>query len=280
MNELVPGVSETIGANGAAKPFFWFMSFASDPSACGASISTGFTVDAKQADGSELSYEEQGLPLTYGIFWAIATAQLAFHVWKHYLSGIVFAPALVRALTATLSLHAASDLLHLIEWAGVAKTGRGSVGLAALAGLLRLGAQATMWASAALSAVGFGISSAESTWRADFKAWVIDNWRGALAFAALVITYLVTAMIYAVAGAAATSRTASPNAWPAVVLIALTISYIAWFIRRSALTQAAEISLAKRSILLKLTWAFAASFLVLPCAEFLSECGFPNLSER
>jgi len=166
---LIAGVSSVdFSVGGSSRPFYWFMLFSSsDParptgSSCGDGVSTAYTVEATQADGSQLAYDEVGLPAVYGVFWVVSLAQLAFHCWRHYFRRPAFAPGLVRALTALLALHALSDVAHLIEWSEVARTGRGSAALAAIGGLLRLGAQAVMWAAAALAAVGFGITSAEA----------------------------------------------------------------------------------------------------------------------
>ena len=166
---LVAGEGDVVfAAAGAPRPFYWFrLLSSSDPAApsgssCGDGVSTAYTVEATQADGSQLAYDEVGLPAVYGVFWVVSLAQLAFHCWRHYFRQPAFAPGLVRALTALLALHALSDVAHLIEWSEVARTGRGSAALAAVGGLLRLGAQAVMWAAAALAAVGFGITSAEA----------------------------------------------------------------------------------------------------------------------
>jgi hypothetical protein len=87
----------------------------------------------------------------------------------------LFCPKLEGLLSAELeaargALEAQHGELEAAHGAGrvalargeVARTGRGSPALAAVGGLLRLGAQAVMWAAAALAAVGFGITSAEA----------------------------------------------------------------------------------------------------------------------
>lgn len=277
---LCPGAYRTImpGATSASidsrgRPYFYFLLLGSAPingaAACSSGVSTAYTVKATQADGGQLSYEELGLPAVYGVFWALASAQLAYHVWRHYSNGAVFAPLIVRCLTLTLALHAFSDFFHLIEWSLVAGSGRGSVFLAVAAALLRLVAQASMWVLGALAAVGHGISSSDGNWRAhlDFADWRML--RGVALLASLILTYLVTAVFYAATSANAATRATPGSAWAAVVLIGLTLGYLVWFFVRMRATKAAEISLPKKTMLDRLTWALAAAFCVLPLAELM-----------
>jgi hypothetical protein len=274
--ELTSNAVTSYVAPSASKPFFLFMYFCSIPgSACGTAISTTYRVDARQSDNSQLSYEEIGLPWVYAVFWLIASAQGAFHTYKHYMQGPRFDPGIVRALTVTLLLHFSSNLFHLIEWATVANSGVGNVGLVMCASLLRLAAQVTLWAAAAFVALGFGItstdSSSSSSWRsADVKLWARVNYRGIIIFVALVLTYVIVAVVYA-AGAVSnptTGRTQGSNVFAALILIALTLAYIGWFIRKSAFTRAAEVNLTKRALLTRLTYVLVACFAVSPVAEF------------
>jgi hypothetical protein len=273
--DLQAGVPTSAAYPSALRPSFYFFSLASQaPVTCSSPIiATPYTLTATQANGDSLSYEEIGLPGVYGAFWAISLAQVVFFAWRLFFAPgrPDHVPVISRAVLGLFMLHTASDLAHLIEWATVARTGRGSVALAAAAGLLRLAAEATNWATAALVAVGYGISTAEAGWRADGLVWLRENARGALVLAALIVTYLVTALVYAVGGATATSRSAGESPWAAVVLIALTLGYVAWFFRRTRITLAAQVSAAKRTLLARLIACFAASMSVLPAAEFLGE---------
>ena len=282
VTELNPNAINALVAPSASKPFFLYMSLCSTPGAqCGTPIpSTTYRVDARQTDGSQLSYEEIGLPWVYAVFWLTASALGAFHTYKHYMQGPRFDPIIVRALTVTLLCHFSSNLFHLIEWATVARTGVGNVGLVVCASLLRLSAVVTLWAVAAFVALGFGITSTDSSsssissWKsADFKLWARVNYRGLILFVALVVTYFILAVVYA-AGAVSnptTGRTQGSTVFAALVLLALTLSYIGWFIRKSSLTRAAEVNLTKRALLTKLTYVLVACFAVSPVAEFFGE---------
>lgn len=276
VTELNPDAINSILAPPKSLPSFIYMALCSAPGASCATlpVSTHYLIDARQTDGSQLSYNEQGLPALYGVFFALAAAQLAFHVYTHYRRGARFAPGLVRAFTATLALHCMSDMLHMIDWAAVSSTGKSNVNLAAVAGVFRLAAQTSQWTAAALVAVGFGITSAEMAWFVDFKAWAIVHYKGVVLFTSLVLVYFFVAVVYA-GGNTGTlgggGRTDGGNAAAAVMLVVLTLAYILWFARKSAATRAAEVNLTKRALLTRLTTAYALCFITLPVAEFFGE---------
>ena len=283
---VVPPETSPSGADGGfgvfvrERPYFYFFSLGSQyftgaPECSAAITATTYTVTAKQFDGSQLSYEELGLPAVYGVFFAAAVVTLGVHVWGHYVpresAPHAFAPLIVRALTATLALHALSTFFHLIEWGLVASAGKGLPFFAVTAALLRLLAQSATWVLAALAAVGHGISSSDANWRAhlDWRDWRTS--RGVALLGALILTYLIVAIVYAAQSTAAASRTASGESpWAAAVLVGLTLGYAGWFFVRVRSTKAAEISLPKKALLDRLTLAVAAALFVLPVAELLS----------
>jgi hypothetical protein len=91
---------------------------------------------------------------------------------------------------AALSLHAASDTLHLIEWAYVDVTGEESgYFLAAAGGLLRLAALASIWVMAAFIATGYGVTTRRVALMEN------NNWRGALLLGVLVVLGLAATLL-------------------------------------------------------------------------------------
>jgi hypothetical protein len=127
-------------------------------------LAADYTLTATQASGSQLSYEEQGLPAIYACFWVFMALTAGAHVYGHIIAPLPqgyptgdkgMRPPLVTCLLAALTLHMASDTLHLIEWAYVDVTGAESgLFLAVAGGLLRLAELAAIWVMAAFIATG------------------------------------------------------------------------------------------------------------------------------
>ena len=233
-------------------------------------MNTGFTVTLQQANGDQLSYEEIGLPAVYAVFLVVAVAQLGVHTWKHYVQGAIFAPLIVRCLTLLLSLHAYSDFAHMVDWALVANSGKGSTFLAVTAGLFRLFAEVAMWVLAFFAAVGHGISSSDANWRKHLDCKSFANLRGVLLLAGIIVTYLVVASVYAASGNSAPTRTAGGSVWAAIVLLALVIGYCIWFFFTMRATRAAEISVPKKTMLERLTYVIGGALIILPLVELIS----------
>ncbi len=257
-----------------SRPYFYFASIGARilgaKPACSTPSSTAFTVTLKQANGDQLSYDEVGLPAVYAVFFVVAAVQLGAHVWKHYTREEQFAPLIVKLLTLMLIFHTISDFSHMVEWALVANTGKGSTFLAVTAALLRLVGQSTLWVLAALAAVGHGISSSESNWRAHINC-SYTSLRGIVLLAALILTYLIIAIVYAAnSNAAPTRATAGGGAAAGIILLGLTIGFIVWFFVTMRATKAAEISLTKKAMLDRLTYVLAAAMVVLPLVELIS----------
>ncbi len=123
-----------------------------------------YQLTVQQADGSQLSFEELGLPAVYGLLCAAALAALAALTCAPrpppYPSAAAL-PRLARWLPPLLGLHAASALSSLVGWlcissTGAASPGEGFVGAGAV---LRLLAQFAAWrclAEAAREGGGLG----------------------------------------------------------------------------------------------------------------------------
>ena len=173
------------------------------------SLSADYTLTALQANGSQLSYEEQGLPAIYACFWVFMVLALGAHAYGHIVAPLPQGypkgarPPLVVALLVALTLHATSDTFHLIEWAYVDITGKESgYFLAVMGGLLRLGALACIWVMAAFLATGYGVTTRRVALMEN------NNWRGALLLGVLVILGLTATFLYA----SATRGTPNPSA--------------------------------------------------------------------
>ena len=173
------------------------------------SLSVDYTLTALQANGSQLSYEEQGLPAIYACFWVFMVLALGAHAYGHIVAPLPQGypkgarPPLVVALLVALTLHATSNTFHLIEWSYVDITGMESgYFLAVMGGLLRLGALACIWVMAAFLATGYGITTRRVALMEN------NNWRGALLLAVLVILGLTATFLYA----SATRGTPNPAA--------------------------------------------------------------------
>ena len=274
----------TVSVPAQSRPYFYFFSIGSlfqGKPTCNVAVQTSFTVTLKQANGDQLSYDEVGLPAVYAVFFVIAALQLGVHVWKHYTREEQFAPLIVKLLTLMLIFHTISDFSHMVEWALVANTGRGSTFLAVTASLLRLVGQSTLWVLAALAAVGHGISSSESNWRAHINC-SYTSLRGIILLSALILTYLIIAIVYAAnSNTAPTRAAASGGAAAGLILLGLTIGFIVWFFITMRATKSIEISLPKKAMLDRLTYVLAAAMVVLPLVELISALVFtrtPTLS--
>ena len=241
-------------------------------SACtSTAMSLDYTLTATQANGSQLSYEEQGLPAIYACFWIMMAGTVLAHAWAHFLAPLPadypkgVRPPLVIALTVALALHSVSDTFHLIEWAVVDQTGRDSgMFLAALGGLTRLFALSAIWVMMAFVATGYGITTRS------VRLMENNNWRGALLLGILVVLGLTSTLLYATATRAPGAAPDKGAAGVGLTLFFFTIAYLVWFVRRTRLTIADEVSLPKKALLQMLMWVTLGTSLVLPLAEFLS----------
>lgn len=245
-----PGSSVTVQIQDEERPHYWFFTLGN---ADCSGVYADWTLTLTQADGSQLSYDEVGLPSAYGVFWAVYLVGLAGHVYLHYARRPRFAPLLVLLLTWSLALQMLSLTAHMIDWARVVASGVGVPFFAIVGGLARVGASLTLWAMAGLAANGFGISTYALSSR--------DNWRGLALLASAIVSYLALIIWYTVTrDPASTSNIGS--AWPAIILLAVTLLYLGWFIFRVRATIAGETHTLKRRVLLQLAFALGANFVV------------------
>lgn len=238
--------------------------------------SSTYTLVLKQGSGSQLSYEEQGLPAIYAVFWIFMGATMALHIYGHMVGPKPSnypkeRPRLVDALVALLALHAFSNTLHLIEWGVVDQTGKDSgLFLAAVGGLFRLAALCALWVMAAFIATGYGISTMNIGSMRDPK-----NYRGAILLTVLVVLGFTTTLLYSLTPrSVASARGSSAQGGMAITLTLFILGYLVWFVRRVRETIAAEVSVTKKALLNSLMWVTLGSFFILPFAEILCECGF------
>ncbi len=246
------------------------------PSPCQpASSPSTYTLVLKQGSGSQLSYEEQGLPAIYAVFWIFMGATLALHIYGHMVGPKPsnypkVRPRLVDALAALLALHAVSNTLHLIEWGVVDQTGKDSgMFLAAVGGLFRLAALCALWVMAAFIATGYGISTMNIGSMRDAK-----NYRGAILLSVLVVLGFTTTLLYSLTPrSVASARGSSAQGGMAITLTLFILGYLVWFVKRVRETIAAEVSVTKKALLNALMWVTLGSFFILPFAEILCECG-------
>lgn len=238
--------------------------------------SSTYTLVLKQGSGSQLSYEEQGLPAIYAVFWIFMGATMALHIYGHMVGPKPsnypkVRPRLVDALVALLALHAFSNTLHLIEWGVVDQTGKDSgLFLAAVGGLFRLAALCALWVMAAFIATGYGISTMNIGSMRDPK-----NYRGAILLTVLVVLGFTTTLLYSLTPrSVASARGSSAQGGMAITLTLFILGYLVWFVRRVRETIAAEVSVTKKALLNSLMWVTLGSFFILPFAEILCECGF------
>jgi len=231
-----------------------------------------FSVTATQANGSKLSYEEQGLPAIYGTFFVFTLIPLALHMWAHFFRPLPsnypsIRPKIVQVLILLLSFHLLSDFFHMIEWVIVDSTGKDSGAfLGAIGGLLRLAALGTLWVFAAFIATGYGITTNKIPSIRESK-----NYRGAILLASLIVFGLTATLVYAFAprNPGDSARGSSSQIALAFLLMAFILGYLAWFVWSARITIAEEPLLPKKQLLTWLLWTTVASILTLPFAELL-----------
>jgi hypothetical protein len=251
---LAPNTSPATGTfYESSRPHFWFMALANVPQCSPNVYLDSYTLTLLQADGNQLSYDEIGVPSAYGVFWAIYAIGLGIHVYFHYIRRPRFAPLLVMLLTWSLVLETLSLLSHLIDWGTVASNGIGVPFFAVAGALLRIGASLTLWVMAGLAANGFGIST--------YSLAAKDNIRGLILTAVALISYLALVIWYAVdRNPASTSNVG--GAWPAIILLAVTLTYAGWFIFRIRSTILGETHTLKRRVLTRLAFVLGSQFAV------------------
>ncbi len=233
-----------------------------------------YTLTVTQANGSQLSWEEQGMPAIYASFFVLMGLALLAHVYGHIIAALPpeyptskgFRPPMVNAVLVSLAFHTISNLFHLIEWSVVATTGMDSgLFLSVLGGLLRLLALATIWVMAAFVATGYGVTTKRIALMEN------NNWRGALLLGVVVVLGLTATIIYGTA-----SRNPGNSSLAAAGAIGITVTlflmgYLAWFWRATLQIIAAEVSVPKKGLLQNLLYVTIFTFLSLPFAEIVGE---------
>jgi len=242
---------------GVARPFFWFFTVINEP-ACSPSVDMSYTITLKQADGSQLSYDQLGLPALYGCFWAVFAILTAVHVARHYVLTPRFGPTVGLLYSAALSLFMLHLLFSLILWARMAADGLVDVPIAVLATLLRGLAHLVLLALAALVAGGYGVTT--------YKLTTTGNLVGCAIWALFAVAYAAASVVRLLGMDAAQPNPDLGN-WPAIVLIALFLAFLGWFVLGLRRTILGETRTDKRAVLFRLGLALAYYCLILPAVE-------------
>ena len=96
----------------AARPHVWYFAAAAD--CVSAPQASSYTLDLRLADGSQLGYDELGMPAIYGCFLAINLALLAAH-----------GDASAQATVASNAAAARAGIGAGAPWGGAGGRGRG-----------------------------------------------------------------------------------------------------------------------------------------------------------
>jgi hypothetical protein len=242
---------------GVARPFVWFFTVINEPS-CSPSVDMSYTITLKQADGSQLSYDQLGLPALYGCFWAVFAILTAVHVARHYVLTPRFGPTVGLLYSTALCLFMLHLLFSLVMWARMAADGLVDVPVAILATLLRGLAHLVLLALAALVAGGYGVTT--------YKLTTTGNMVGCAIWALFAVTY-AAASVVRLLGMDASQPNPDLGNWPAIVLIALFLAFLGWFVLGLRRTILGETRTDKRAVLFRLGLALAFYCLILPSVE-------------
>jgi hypothetical protein len=224
-----------------------------------------YTLDLRLADGSQLGYDEIGMPAIYGVFWAIYLVGTLVHAYAHYWRAPRFAPLIVKFFTGSLALITVSFFCKMIDWATASSNGIGVPAMSLIGDLLRVVSLMALWVVCALTAVGFGVV----TYKVDEKNY---NWVGWLLLVAILVGYL-TLIIYFAVDVDPRNPGSLGSIWPAITLLAITLMYAGWFFWKCRVTYAAEVNTTKKLLLRRLGLALAGNFFVLPIAYIVGERG-------
>ena len=138
-------------------PHFWFFAIGAYPFC--PPVGAEWTMTVTQEDGSQLSYDELGLPTIFAIFFVLFLGGFVAHVWAHYVQTPRFSPLLVILFSASLGAYLASTFFKLIRYGSISATGIDSLACAGLALAFHAAANVFILIVCGLAAVGYGVSS-------------------------------------------------------------------------------------------------------------------------
>jgi hypothetical protein len=237
-------------------PHMWYFTMAVD---CSQNVQlSSYTLDLRLADGSQLGYDEIGMPAIYGVFWAIYLVGTLAHAYVHYWRAPRFAPVLVKFFTGSLALITVSLFCKMIDWSTAASNGVGVPAMSMIGDLLRVASLMALWIVCALAASGYGIV----TYKLDEKNYA---WVGWLLLVSLLVAYL-TLVIYFAVDVDPRSSGSFGSIWPAITLLAITLMYAGWWSWKIRATYTAEVNTTKKVLLKRLGYALVGNFFVLPVA--------------
>ena len=119
-----------------SRPHYWYFTF--NNLDCITPYSITYTLTLKQADGSQLGYDEQGMPSIYGAFFFFMFVALLAHLYMHYGRHPRFGPLLVIVFTVALGTETVSTLLLTMDWAIASSDGAGAPWLTVIGELLHV----------------------------------------------------------------------------------------------------------------------------------------------
>ena len=256
----VTRATQTISQPGTAH--YWYFVMSNQPGCNNVQVST-YTVTFLQADGSQLSYDELGLPAVYAVSVGVYVLATAVHIYVHYFRRPRFAPTLVHLFTITLVAFTLSNLSELVQWTSVARTGMDNTSARLAAASFLLIGVAAMWTLAGLAANGHGI------YPHSLRGTPRRPWRGGCNLVGLAIGIVMMALLAAgiVAPIFATTianPAADITSWPLIVLIIVLLLYVVWFVRMSRL---ALRDTDRKQSLWRVQAAVALLFAITPLSE-------------
>lgn len=250
------------------RPRMWYLQLANivDGLYCGTSPTGTFTATFLQADGSQLSYDERGLPGIFAAYFALFIVLGALHAWLHYYPRPPFAPTLVLIASASLGLTVFGLLLQLIDAGSLARDGEGVPGAGYVGYFFRLVSQMGVWMLATLTACGYGIVSYNLRDRKNFLPFLLQ--------VIVMIAYIALAVWYGESRKPSDPNNAEVSAWPVILLLVITIGYMLWFIWRiNALRRQPAVQQdstgAKPRLLRILGIALGLHFAIAPVSEII-----------
>lgn len=243
--------------NSRSDAFYAYVLAANLP-ACAPDVHMSYTLTATQSDGSELSWDERGLPALYGVVWSVLMLLAAAHVGRHYFLAPRFAPTAVLVYSAALGTFQLSCLLALVQWTVLDSDGTfpAAVVIASLA--LRCASHLLLIGLGVLLANGYGIVT--------YSLRTMRN-LFALAIWGLFAVAYVAASIFRVINLDATQPNPDVSDWPAIVLIVLFCAFLLWLALALRRTIVNETRTDKRAVLFWAGAALCAFCMILPVVE-------------
>jgi Rhodopsin-like GPCR transmembrane domain len=249
------------------RPHYWYFYGANNvgtaPGDCVPAASGEYILTVTQANGSQLGYDEIGMPAIYGVFWFFSFMILCFHLYGHYFRTPRFGPTIVICFTLVLFLHSGSTFCNLINWSVVQSSGKEVPFMEGVAAMLRFSSLFLIYVLSTLSANGYGITSYSLKSQYNIIGFI------AVIFVAILL-FVVLIWYWATVNRVAPPVTTFVAALPAISILALTLIFLGWFIFAIRSTIFQETHTTKRTLLFRLSFALGSVFMSLPLSEFIA----------